>query len=281
MGRMQALSLAGMIALGAAPAAHAADLLPPVPQLPPYAGPLESSGWYLRGDVGVGVASLGKVSSSFVDGTPPGFAIDERHLDDSAFTGLGAGYQFNTWFRADVTGEYRTSQRYQSIESYHTHSLDNYTGYDTYNGSIQSSVFLVNGYVDLGHWYGWTPYLGGGVGVSYNRVASLTDVGAGSTAWNGQGNGGMGWAPNKSSSAFAWALMAGMSFDVTPNLKLDFNYRYLDMGNATSGAIACTTTCAPETQKYHLASNDIRIGVRWMPGEAEAPPPQPPIVTKY
>lgn len=280
MGRKHALSLAGIVVLGAVPVAEAADLLPAAPQLEPYNAPLESSGWYLRGDVGVGNASLQSVTSSFAGGTPAGFAIDESHLDDSAYVGLGAGYQFNNWFRADVTGEYRTSQRFQSIESYSIVGPPAGTGYDLYNGSIQSSVVLANGYVDFGHWYGWTPYLGAGVGAAYNRVASLGDVGAGSTA-GGAGNGGMGWAASKATSAFAWALMAGMSFDVTPNLKLDVNYRYLDMGDAVSSAIVCTTPCVPETQKYHLASNDVRVGVRWLFGEAEAPAPPPPLVTKY
>ena len=281
MGRLQALSLAGIIALGAAPAAHAADLLPPAPQLEPYSPPLESSGWYLRGDIGVGDASLRSVTSSFAGVTVPGFALNESHLDDSAFAGIGLGYQFNNWFRADITGEYRTSQRFQSIESYQGSSSGTpYTAYDTYNGSIQSSVLLANGYFDVGHWYGLTPYVGGGVGLAYNRVDSMTDVGAGSTGPGGAGNGGLGWAPDKATSALAWALMAGMSFDVTPNLKFDVNYRYLDMGNAMSGAIGCTTTgCAPETQRYHLASNDIRLGLRWLLGEAAPEPLPEPIPT--
>lgn len=286
MGRVQALSLAGFLVLGSVSVVHAADLLPPAPQLPPYAAPLEVSGWYLRGDVGVGIASLRSVTSTF-NAPVPDFALDESHLDDSAFVGLGVGYQFNNWFRADLTGEYRTSQRFQSIESYGIYDYNNVppnrvgTGFDTYNGSIQSSVFLVNGYIDLGHWYGWTPYVGGGVGVAYHRVESLSDVGAGST-YQGAGNGGLGWAPNKSNGAFAWALMAGVSFDVTPNLKLDISYRYLDMGDAKSGVIACTTPgCVLETQKYHLASNDIRFGLRWMLEPPPPPPPPPPIVTKY
>lgn len=282
MGRMQALSLAGIIVIGAVPVVQAADLLPPAPQMEPYYAPLESSGWYLRGDTGVGAASLRSVTSSFAGGTPAGFAIRESHLDDSAFVGLGAGYQFNNWFRADLTGEYRTSQRFQSIESYSIVGPPAGNGFDAYNGSIHSSVFLANGYFDFGHWYGLTPYVGGGVGMAFNGVASLTDIGAGSTS-NGAGNSGLGWAPTKSSSALAWALTAGVSFDVTPNLKLDFSYRYLDMGNATSAAIVCTTPCAAETQRYHLASNDIRVGLRWMLGEEEAPQPmpQPPLVTKY
>ena len=166
-----------------------------------------------------------------------------------------------------------TSQRFQAIESA--------TGgfYDTYNGSIQSSVFLANGYFDLGNWYGFTPYVGAGAGVALNRVSSLTDLGAAAAA------GGIGWAQNHSTTSFAWAAMAGVSFDITQNVKLDLSYRYLDMGKAQSSPIACVGGCGGsgfETQKYNIASNDVRVGLRWM---FNAPPPpvqyEPPIVRKY
>jgi hypothetical protein len=54
---------------------------------------------------------------------------------------------------------------------------------------------------------------------------------------------------------------------VNKNLDLEFGYRYLDLGEAKSGAIVCQTqpiaTCPFEVQKYHLASHDIHIGMRW------------------
>jgi opacity protein-like surface antigen len=272
MGISRALLIAGSVAIGATTMARAADL-PMPPQLEPAMPPPDFSGWYLRADVGVGAASLGKFKPSFDTGTPAGFVVNEKHLDDSAFAGVGAGYQFNHWLRFDATGEYRTSQRFQAIESVGL-------GFDTYNGSIQSSVFLANGYIDIGNWYGFSPYVGAGVGVAYNQVASLTDVGAGLF------NGGIGYAPTRDTSTFAWAAMAGISYDLTQNVKLDVGYRHLDMGKADSGVIACAGGCSPaETHHYNLASNDIRVGMRWM---FNAPPPPPvyeqpvgPIVRKY
>ena len=147
MGMSKALLIAGCVAIVSTVGARAADLpMPPV--LEPMAPAPDFSGWYLRADVGVGAAELGKFTPRFSGGgLPAGFLVNEKHLDDSAFAGVGAGYQFNNWLRFDATGEYRTSQRFQAIESAGL-------GYDTYNGSIQSSVFLANGYVDVGHWYG-------------------------------------------------------------------------------------------------------------------------------
>ena len=97
----------------------------------------------------------------------------------------------------------------------------------------------------------------------------------------GLGVGGIGFAPNRSVTSFAWAAMAGISYDITQNLKLDVGYRYLDMGDAQSAAIACTVPSACEKQHYHLASNDIRIGLRWMINDdVPAPPPEAPIIRK-
>ena len=87
--------------------------------------------------------------------------------------------------------------------------------------------------------------------------------------------------------------MAGLSFDVTQNLKLDLGYRYLDYGKFTSGASHCLTSArrrasAPARaassyvvySKNDLASNDFRIGLRWMIGEAELRAAAP-LVRKY
>jgi opacity protein-like surface antigen len=270
MGSLKALFLAGAVATAATAAAQAADLPPPPPVEPIPAPAPEFSGWYLRGDVGVGAAVLTKFSTNISAAT-----INEKNLDDAAFVGFGAGYQFNNWLRLDITGEYRGSQRFQAIESA---AFGPVTGVDTYNASFQSSVFIANGYVDLGTWYGATPYIGAGAGVALNRVASLTDVGSGAFA------GGVGFAPNNTIASFAWAAMAGLAFDITPNVKLDLNYRYLNLGRAQSAGINCfNVACGGgvEVQKYRLASNDFRVGLRWMFGAPPAPVYEGPIVRKY
>ena len=159
MGRLQALSLAGIIALGAAPVVHAADLLPPPPQLEPYNAPLESSGWYLRGDVGVGEASLRQGTSISSARCRPASPSTKAICDNSAFVGLGAGYQFNNWFRADITGEYRTSQRYQAIESYNN-SGNAHCGRDAttpITARFKARSFSPTAISISAHWYGLDP----------------------------------------------------------------------------------------------------------------------------
>src|SRR6185437_8650685 len=96
---------------------------------------------------------------------------------------------------ADVTGEYRTSQAYNAGTSYVNYVPGGAGGTagvcgdvtavarcsDFYHGTVQSSVFLANGYVDLGSWYGITPFVGAGVGVAYNRFGTIFDNSVGNT----------------------------------------------------------------------------------------------------
>ena len=283
MGKFQALALAGAALAGFSTFAYGADLLPP-PPMPVYAAPVEFGGWYLRGDVGVGVNQLNGLRSTFNQAIPD-FGSDGFNLTDSAIVGVGAGYQFNSWFRADVTGEYRFANHYKGSEHYsgspNCATGSGYLCVDGYRGSISSGVFLANGYFDLGTWYSITPYVGAGVGGAYHTFANLTDYGL-------TNPGAYGTASDHGSFQFAWALMAGVSYNLSPNLKLDFGYRYLNMGTASSNAINCQGggNCPNEIQRVRLSSQDVRIGLRYLfadtaPLTPALAPYAPPLVRKY
>lgn len=289
MGRSSALLLAALVAIGASASARAADLLPPPPMMEPPPPPPDFGGWYLRGDVGAGITELSDFRSTlgnplpFVQSAP---SLDYATIGDQALIGAGVGYQFNNWFRFDVTGEYRTAANYSSRGSYTDWWSAPGAGpcgwtrcYDLYGGQVRSAVFLANAYFDLGTWYGITPFVGGGVGLASHWFDNFSDF--------GPQTGGYGYAPSSSQANFAWAVMAGLGYNVTPNLKLELGYRYLDMGNVKTGAISCQggNVCAMEHHRFDLASHDIRLGFRYAlggigPGPVLMPPPGP-LVRKY
>ena len=305
MAKYQAFLIAGAALFALARSAGAADLLPPPPALEPTPpAEMEFSGWYLRGDVGLGINAT--KPSLAVSPDPLAAGIAGGTLDASATNGffnptiselgvfdIGFGYQFNNWFRADVTEEYRGGATFQALEVLNepnivapNTSTQQYA--DFYRGNMSSWVTMFNGYVDLGTWSGITPYLGAGAGFAYNKLFGVTDTGTAFTRGilspvGGYLNDGGKWN-------FAWGLMAGLSFNVSQNLKLDLGYRYLDYGKFTSGSAHCLNgtgggggfSCQSYTvySKNELASNDFRIGLRWMIGDASYAPPQP-LVRKY
>ncbi|MBM3608486.1 MAG: porin family protein [Alphaproteobacteria bacterium] len=281
MGSLKALVYSSVLATMASGAAFAADLLPPPPAAEPpmaVAAAAEFSGWYLRGDVGAGINRTQSVSSTFAAGfVVPGLQYDRSSIRGHGIVGIGAGYQFNDWFRADVTGEYNFGSRWQAIESY----ADVAYGaagrcMNLYNAKVGGGAFLLNGYVDLGTWYHITPYVGAGVGMAHNKVGTIQDIGI--------NMGGLGVGPGVSKWNFAWALMAGAAVQIAPNWKLDFGYRYLDKGSATTGEIVCLPVgipCGFERHKFRFASHDFRIGLRYS-FDSAAPLAAPgPLVRKY
>lgn len=283
MGSFNRSALAGALAVLALPAtALAADILPPPPPVHYPAPPIEvGGGWYLRGDVGVGIVDFDRFEGVDTDpafiGPPDGYRLDQKLMADQAFVGFGAGYKFNNWFRADLTAEYRTAAQFKTTESYiYPGQIDR--GVNLVEAKLSSVVGLVNGYIDFGSWHGFTPFVGAGVGFARHKIHGLTDLGAGSAA------GGLGYAPDKDTTKFAWALHAGVGLDVTPNVKVELAYRYLNMGKAESGMVACynAVVCPGTVYALHdIDSHDIKLGMRWMMA-AQAPAfYDPPLMRKY
>ena len=104
-------AIAGAVTL-AATVANAADYTPPqqpicVPrsQAQMWPGvPLcaeEYSAWYLRGDIGITNQKVKRLENALL---PASTDHVNRDFDASGLFGVGVGYQFNNWLRADATG---------------------------------------------------------------------------------------------------------------------------------------------------------------------------------
>ena len=241
-------------------AAYAADLgAPPPPMQFQAPAPVAQSGWYLRGDIGIGAAS----SNLTFEQNPlnaSNFAFNHSSMADTNFIGGGIGYDVNNWLRFDATAEYRARTQVNAFGQY---TFGGGTFGDQYQGYLKSVVLLANGYVDLGTWWCLTPFVGAGIGGAYNQMADLTDIGIG-TSGAGIGRNSSSWSP-------AWALYAGVAYNVTDNVKLEFSYRYLNYGSVTD-TIDCIGGCNPDSYKWSsLTSNDFMVGFRWMLNPEPAP----------
>lgn len=268
------LPLAGLCTL-AEPAAGA-DFEQPFPGFvapAPRADKVEfASNWYVRGD-------LAYAQETFPDIAPFTFGSSPSVLNTFS-AGIGAGYKVNNWFRTDLILDYRS--QLHAVGSGPTNCFTNVsipppTGNPvptTCVGHFESKInrwdLLANGYLDLGTWDGFTPYIGAGAGVTWartNQSVNFTLNGLPCQASCGfitNGGNVVTFADFDSSQSsisyrFAWALMAGVAIAITDHAQLDVGYRFLDLGPITGISPVTGTTV---TQR--VRANEVRAGVRYM-----------------
>ncbi len=150
---MRRLHLLLIAAVCASASAHAADM--PGNWTPPVSAPLPAvfvptSGWYVRGDVAYGWYRMDSAVAA------PGFAAPMLNdLGKGLSGGGGVGYKGN-WLRTDFTIDY-TGMDYRGMIA---------SPGDT-TAKVGAVTGLFNGYLDLGSWYCFTPYVGAGLGASH------------------------------------------------------------------------------------------------------------------
>lgn len=263
---------------GLAAPVQAADLdeIIYAPELP-MTKPVEiGSGWYLRGDLGYSFRTRGAATSySVFSAGPPaaysGEVFDTSSIDSDWSGSLGAGYSFTDYFRVDATLDYATG-RFDGATSSTFACAGLATGQCA---SIDTQDFtqyaiMANAYVDLGTFAGFTPYVGAGAGVARVRWDALSnDQRCVSVAGNVCGGGAAidGTHPGEDSWRFTYALMAGVSYDISKNIKLDLGYRYskvkagaqfrYDAATAAAGAVGV------QGSDNGLEKHEVRVGLRY------------------
>ncbi len=314
-----AAALAGL-ALASTPTLGA-DLFgtaPPPMTFPASNSPLTEVGsnWYLRGDIGVSADQAPSFSMAAIS-TPaagPGIlpfsgALGSSKWRDDVSADIGVGYRFNNWLRFEGTYEYRTGPAGHNVNSVicPTTLTPEPVGGPTYNGYLYdttstctgnlylhqtNSTALASAYVDLGNYWGMTPYLGAGAGINANVIngtvgytvdATGTPYIGSLTAPSGAGNPPLVWVdgtgkplttqPNigfttqdwnrsihSTKYSLAFSLMAGVGIQLSPSATLDIGYRYLNAGTTT---LPITPQLGASVKQPNVAQ-DIRIGIRYM-----------------
>ncbi|MGV3633442.1 MAG: outer membrane protein [Pseudorhodoplanes sp.] len=237
--------IAGAAAMTIAAPAIAADM-----PLPVYKAPvvIQTGGWYLRGDIGMTNQKVDELTSPVFT---PAVTVLQKDVSSGILAGLGIGYQFNNWFRTDITGEYRGGTTFRGLDTYGAGSND-------YYGTKSEWLFLANAYIDLGTWWCVTPFIGAGVGYSLNTISNWRDINNQTTA--------VAYAPGTTQGEFAWALHAGIAYKVNPNFTAEFAYRFTSLGDFSSGDMVGYNGVNPVYNPIYLnnvTSHDFKLGLRW------------------
>ncbi|MGX9181092.1 outer membrane protein [Mesorhizobium sp. BHbdii] len=249
-----ALALAA-IALMPLSQALGADYDPPiyVDQAPDYVPVEVGSGWYLRGDVGYAFSHPFEHKETV---TGP---LDSFTEESSLFTGsIGMGYHVNDYLRVELNGgilptdKFGEHQKLAATCDGSTLEADLFGNINSVpatqacdlsnNASNKGYSVMANGYVDLGTYVGITPYIGGGLGVAYNKY--YKSIGARDcveVAPNPSGTGGFicddpagyeGATDSEAKFNLAYSIGAGLSYRVTKNVSVDLGYEYFAVPNA-------------------------------------------------
>jgi opacity protein-like surface antigen len=275
------VAMAGAVPLAAwcglvMPAAGA-DFGPPFPGLAAPA-PLDNkvdfaSNWYVRGD-------LAYAQETYPDIAPFTFGATPSVLNTFS-ADVGGGYKVNNWFRTDLILDYRS--QIHAVGSAATPCFINVTNptpppstlnlSETCTSQFDTEIhrwdLLANGYLDLGTWDGFTPYIGAGAGVTWARIQqsvnfTFNGLPCGTRCGFTGGTNIITFADFDSSQSknhyeFAWAVMAGVAIAMTDHTQLDVGYRFLDLGTITG---ISSVTGTPVTQR--IRANEVRAGLRYM-----------------
>lgn len=276
MGSVRIAALAAVAAVAiTSGAANAADYpcqpsypnapVPPHCMTPPPPPPPiieEFGGWYIRGDIGMTNQAVGSLDNALF-ATATGLRVIDTNFESGMLFGLGVGYKWNSWLRFDVTGEYRGETGFHGLDVY----TDGGPRFNNYTAKKSEWLYLANIYADLGTWGGVTPFVGAGIGVARIGIHSFRDMGTDGV------NVTLGYAESDYKWNVAYALHAGLAYEVTKNFTVELAYRYVYLGNGQSGDIIAydgTNTIRNPMLFKDIDSHDLRLGIRYLFASAPA-----------
>jgi opacity protein-like surface antigen len=256
MGNLKISALVGAALFVAPLGALAADYPEPPVYVPPPVG--FSGDWYLKGYIGLAAQHFrGLEHPSFA--IPDTFVwLDPGQFDGVPLFGVGVGFRHSDNLRFDLTAEYRAKSAFSALDFYEDADATPDEATNHYTGKKQEILFLANAYYDFNEIHGITPYVGAGIGASYNTIYDFVDTNVIA--------GGGGWAPTGNKLSLAWALHAGASMQVNERLTLDFGYSFVSLGDAQTGIFrnldGTCVSCVPMNFRG-IYSHDFKVGARW------------------
>jgi opacity protein-like surface antigen len=251
-----------LFAAGAS-AAQAADLYGNGMKDVGYEAPLPvGPSWYARIDGGYAIHDDPEMTEIGI------YDLVDESLGDTWTLGGGIGYYFTPTVRGDITYDHRFEADASGSQ------LDPLSGsYGERAFGIESDVVLFNLYYDFNRGARFSPYVGAGLGFTFNRTTEGTATLCGCTGIIEAGE----------ETDVAGALMAGfttkirggqtvvggsskdgpVTVDSGRNLYLDVGYRFLYLGDVSTGAIVTTVPVADDPTVESITAHEFRVGLRY------------------
>ena len=180
--------------------------------LPTISVAVDLDGYYITAKGGVSKTSDTGTMSYGIQNT----ILNDDDLGTGSAFGISAGKYITDNFRLELEAIKRTG-----------YEMDTTGDNNLYEANISSKSIFINGFYDFQSFSlgstPITPYLGGGVGISKNKMG---------TTYENRPDFSL---DGKTISQFAYKVAAGTLVSLTENVSLDINYQYVNLGNIKSG----------------------------------------------
>ena len=215
--------------------------------LPSLSFAVDMDGFYITAKGGVSKTfNTGATSFTFVNGTT--LTSQNEDLGTGSAFGASVGKYLTDSFRLELEAIKRTGYEYDT-----RFSTAGYTIY-TEEAKIQTEALFVNGFYDFQPFSlkstSITPYLGGGVGISRNKMGTTVEESGG--VLDGQTFDG------NTINQFAYKLSAGTLVSLTEQLSLDVNYQYVNLGAFKGGTEVLVNGAFSSNFREGINGGDIK-----------------------
>ena len=192
--------------------------------LPTMAVAIDLEGYYITAKGGASKTfNTGTTNLNTVAGNLRTFQNED--LGTGSAFGFSVGKYLTDSFRLELEATKRAGYEYDA--RFTTAGLTTFT----FEAKMQTEAVFINGFYDFQPFTmsntAITPYLGGGVGISRNKMGTTVQHG------NGIPNGIT--VDDNTINQFAYKLSAGTLVSLTEHLSLDVNYQYVNLGAFKGG----------------------------------------------
>ena len=223
--------------------------------IPSFSFAIDLDGFYITPKGGISKS----MDTGVIFGDAGGGQFDIKDND------LGTGYVFGL-----SVGKYITNNFRVELEASQRGGLEYDTEYasepnlgTTTKADIKTQSIFINGFYDFESFAIInslvTPYIGGGIGISRNKMGVVTEV----TPENE-----VAYLDGNKVSQFSYKLAAGTLINLTKKLSLDINYQYVDLGSFKSGldyvaSGGATGTLTEALNGGEIKTQELMVGLQY------------------
>lgn len=203
---------------------------------------------YVSAHVGASWMDISEITNTS-DITDPATPTQTELEDQTYSFSLALGYDLRKHkipLRTELSFTYRPELDYNQNETFVSAGTPT-----THNSTVGVRSLMANVYYDLQLTPKIKPFVGGGLGLSLQSIEGRLAAHNGSFTLDYEGG----------NTSFSWNLMAGLAYQLTPNISLEGMYKYSDMGEIVWNSE--DTVTAFELTSEKATDHQLLVGAKY------------------